>query len=222
MKRYYYPLKWIVWALATIFYFCEFFVLVPPSVLIPKFMSAFSVNATAISTFIGFYFYYMHDPMQLPTGLSSNRYMTKKLIRVVAFLERLGSFFFSLADGFWLGYLGGFSERIRKKKSIFLLLCLLRGVLLNAVACVPYVSLPMLFFSFFLFGCASEAQGLNFHYSIDSNPLLGKGKIFAFINFIVIISATALQTLLGFLLDSEWKNKGLGSTHLSSIRYDYL
>lgn len=100
-------MAWVIFILAIAFYFYEFFIRVSPSVMVPELMKAFGVNATAVGTLSGFYFY-IYAPMQLPVGVLTDRFGARKLLALAAFGAGLGMLLFSVSDFYWLAAVGRF------------------------------------------------------------------------------------------------------------------
>jgi len=100
-------MKWIIFVLAATFYFYEFFIRVAPGTMVPQLMGAFNVDATAIGTLSGFYFF-IYAPMQIPVGSLIDRYGARRLLVFSSFAAGLGSLIFSLAHSFWMAASGRF------------------------------------------------------------------------------------------------------------------
>jgi len=105
MHRIYHPIKWVVWALAALFYFYEFLIRVAPTVMVSELMSAFGVTATAIGTLSAFYFF-TYGPLQLPVGILTDRYGARKLLALASLIAGLGSLLFAIAQEYWVAALG--------------------------------------------------------------------------------------------------------------------
>ena len=100
-------MRWIIWFLASFFYFYEYFLRVAPSVMVPELMNAFSVDATAIGSLSAFYFY-IYAPMQIPVGVMTDRFGARKLLAIAAFVAGIGSLFFAFSPYYWVAALGRF------------------------------------------------------------------------------------------------------------------
>lgn len=107
MKKNNHPIKWMIWALAALFYFYEYFLRVAPGVMIPELMDAFSVDATAIGSLSAFYFY-IYAPMQLPVGIMTDMYGARKLLAIAALVAGIGSLLFGLSSYYTIASLGRF------------------------------------------------------------------------------------------------------------------
>jgi MFS family permease len=64
---------WMLWGLASGFYFLEYLARVAPGVMVPELMSAFSTTAFGLGSFAAF-FYYGYVLMQLPVGILVDRW----------------------------------------------------------------------------------------------------------------------------------------------------
>jgi len=99
--------------------------------------------------------------------------------------------------------IGIYSDKIQKKKQIFLIATL---IALCFMSLIIYVKLSIFLLCTFLFlvGFMSSTQLLNFSYAIDVNPIEVKGTAAAFTNCIVVIGTATLQPFVGYLLDLNW------------------
>ncbi len=84
---------WIVCALGALFYCYEYFLRITPSVMMPQLMSAFHIDATALGTIVSFY-YFAYTPMQLPVGITMDRYGPRRLLIFAALVCACGVFLF--------------------------------------------------------------------------------------------------------------------------------
>lgn len=85
---------WIVCTLGALFYCYEYFLRITPSVMMPQLMSAFHINATTLGTIVSFY-YFAYTPMQLPVGITMDRYGPRRLLIFAALVCACGVFLFS-------------------------------------------------------------------------------------------------------------------------------
>jgi MFS family permease len=83
----------IAWGIALIFYFLEYVARSAPAVMIPELSSAFRVNAVAVSTIIGFY-YYTYSVAALVAGASLDRFGAKASVPFGCALLALGCVLF--------------------------------------------------------------------------------------------------------------------------------
>lgn len=85
---------WIVWILAALFFLCEYFARVAPSVMVPDLMRYFHVCAFALGSLSAF-FYYAYIAMQLPVGALVDRFGPHRLLTCAAALCGLSVILFS-------------------------------------------------------------------------------------------------------------------------------
>ncbi|MDF1653548.1 MAG: MFS transporter [Coxiellaceae bacterium] len=76
---------WAIWALASAFFFAEYFARVSPSVMIRPLMIALNVNAYQLGSLSAF-FYYAYVAMQLPVGALMDRFGPRWLLTAMALL----------------------------------------------------------------------------------------------------------------------------------------
>ncbi|MBI5273911.1 MAG: MFS transporter, partial [Chlamydiales bacterium] len=98
-------IRWIIWALAAIFYFYEYLLRISPSVMIPELMQTYHVDAAAIGFMVAFYLY-AYAPMQLVVGVLMDQYGAKKLLTLASIICGLGSILFGLSNHIVLAGIG--------------------------------------------------------------------------------------------------------------------
>ena len=76
---------WAIWALASAFFFAEYFARVSPSVMIQPLMVALNVNAYQLGSLSAF-FYYAYVAMQLPVGALMDRFGPRWLLTAMALI----------------------------------------------------------------------------------------------------------------------------------------
>lgn len=74
---------WIIWSLAALFFFSEYFARVAPGVMVPHLMQAFHTNAFQLGSLSAF-FYYAYVGMQIPVGTLMDRFGPHKLLTLMA------------------------------------------------------------------------------------------------------------------------------------------
>lgn len=94
-------MKWVIWALASFFYFYEYLLRVSPSVMVPELMATFHIEAVAVGVVSAFYFY-AYAPMQLPVGVLMDRYGARKLLTVASWICAVGALLFGISYQIWL------------------------------------------------------------------------------------------------------------------------
>lgn len=87
---------WLIWGLGAAFFFVEYFARVAPSVMVPDLMKHFAVDAFALGTLSGF-FYYAYVGMQVPVGILVDRYGAHRLLTIMCFVCGLGCLLFASA-----------------------------------------------------------------------------------------------------------------------------
>lgn len=97
--------SWIIWFLAVLFYFYEYFFRVSPSVIVPELMKAFQVNAVTIGFLSGFYFY-SYSPMQIPVGLLMDKYGARRLLSFASCICGIGGLMMASAFHIVLAEIG--------------------------------------------------------------------------------------------------------------------
>ena len=100
-------LKWLVWFLAAMFFFYEYFLRVSPSVATSELMASFHVKAFALGGLTAA-FYYAYIMMQIPVGILVDRYGPKRLLVSSTFLCALSTILFALAKNIETAYLARF------------------------------------------------------------------------------------------------------------------
>lgn len=98
-------LGWIIWFLASLFYFYENIIQVSPGVMVPDIMAALSINSTALGGLIAFFFY-SYASMQIPVGIMVDHYNARVLLTVAALACVVGSVMFGMAHHFVMAAVG--------------------------------------------------------------------------------------------------------------------
>ena len=99
--------SWLIWSLAVLFLFYEFFIRVFPTAMVAELMSAFKVNAGRLGLLSSFYFY-SYAPMQIPVGLLMDRFGARKLLTFASLICAIGAFAFSFSFDFSIAAVGRF------------------------------------------------------------------------------------------------------------------
>lgn len=106
-KGHYHPLKWIIWSLAVVFLFYEYFIRVTPSLIVPELMQAFHINAGQVGLLSSFYFY-AYAMMQVPVGFLSDRFGARYLLSFGCLFCGIGGLLFGMSASLFLASLGRF------------------------------------------------------------------------------------------------------------------
>ena len=91
LKKYY---PWIIWGLAALFFFFEYFARVAPSVMVEPLMRSFKVDAFHLGSLSAF-FYYAYVAMQIPVGTLMDRFGPHKLLTLMAGLSGVACLVFA-------------------------------------------------------------------------------------------------------------------------------
>lgn len=86
--------SWTVVLCGALFYFYQFVIRVCPNVIGDDIMRDFSINASAWGVIVGFY-YWAYSGMQLPLGISMDRWGPRRIIAAAGFLCGLACFLFA-------------------------------------------------------------------------------------------------------------------------------
>lgn len=93
-KQFSYLQPWIIWFIAGLFYMYEFVHRVSPNVMVPELMREFSVSGQALGN-LSAYYYYAYAIAQIPVGILLDRYSSRYLLMLAAFIIAAGSFIFA-------------------------------------------------------------------------------------------------------------------------------
>ena len=96
---------WLVWILASSFFFYKYILQVSPSVMVTDLMAAFSLSGAGMGNLAAFYFY-AYLIMQLPSGIMLDRYSPRYLITGAILTCTLGAYLFASAQTFWVAAVG--------------------------------------------------------------------------------------------------------------------
>lgn len=97
-KKKAYPLgglrAWFTVGCGAIFYCYQFIIRVFPNVLSEEIMQTFAIDAAAFGLIIGF-FYWTYSGMQIPLGITMDKFGPRRLLTVAGFMCGLGCFIFA-------------------------------------------------------------------------------------------------------------------------------
>ena len=96
---------WLVWLPAALVFTYAFFHRVAPSVMIDPLMCDLSVGAAVLGNLSAFYFY-AYAGLQIPVGMSVDRWGPRRVLTIATGFCALGSLCFALSDTLGLLYLG--------------------------------------------------------------------------------------------------------------------
>ena len=93
---------WVIWGVAALFYFYEFFVRAAPAAMAPELQETFNLTAAGLGAAIGAY-YLIYSPCQLVAGSFLDRFGAKTILVPSSFICSLGCFLEVVGhDAFWL------------------------------------------------------------------------------------------------------------------------
>jgi len=107
MKHPVHARRWIIWGLAVLFYFYEYFLRVAPSVMVRELLASFHIGAGVFGTMTAFYLY-AYAPMQIPVGILMDRFGARKLLTLAALACGLSAVLFGVATNIWLANISRF------------------------------------------------------------------------------------------------------------------
>ena len=96
---------WLVWLPAALVFTYAFFHRVAPSVMIDPLMRDFGVGAAVLGNLSAFYFY-AYAGLQIPVGMSVDRWGPRRVLTIATGFCALGSLCFAFSDTLGLLYLG--------------------------------------------------------------------------------------------------------------------
>lgn len=97
--------SWLIWGCAALFYCYQFMLRVSPGVMAEDLMASFNVDACALGTIVGFY-YYTYAALQIPIGTLMDRFKPRRMLTFAAILCSLGTLVFSSADSLYIAAIG--------------------------------------------------------------------------------------------------------------------
>lgn len=103
----YYVRAGFVCFLASLFYLYDFVLQVAPSVITNNLMGELGLGATGVGIMSAFFFY-AYAPMQLPAGLSYDKFSPRFILATATAICALGGLFFSLGQGLLMLCIGRF------------------------------------------------------------------------------------------------------------------
>jgi len=105
-KKFTYLLPSVMWLLSVLLFAYQYLLQVSPGVMTQDLMRDFNVNATALGSLAGCYFY-PYALMQIPSGLALDHYGAQRpLLPIAAFICALGCFLFAATSLFALTVIG--------------------------------------------------------------------------------------------------------------------
>lgn len=102
-----YKFGWFLFGLTALFYCYEYLLRIAPSVMSQELMQYYALNATGFGSFFAVY-YYIYTPMQIPVGVLFDRFGSRFLLTLAAFICALGTFVFASSHHLWMAQLARF------------------------------------------------------------------------------------------------------------------
>jgi MFS family permease len=99
---------------------------------------------------------------------------------------------------------GWLSDRLGRRKPLYLLGCAVALGGWSAIVCVPHLPLPLLAGVLVLTGLSSGCMILSFAFAKESVPAYLAGTVTGVINMGVMLGPTLLQPAVGWVLDRRW------------------
>jgi len=96
---------WFVWSFAAFFYLYQFVLRNFPGVMTEDIMRDFSVDACSLGILTAFYLV-SYSSLQIPVGLSMDKFGPTRLLRGAILLCALGTAIFAMADSFYIACFG--------------------------------------------------------------------------------------------------------------------
>ncbi len=100
-----YLFAWLVWGLAATFYFSDYLARVAPGVMHRSLQLDFGINEAGFGILTAS-FYIPYIIMQMPVGLTVDRFSIRKLLTVMSLITALGCCVFGLAQGLFSASIG--------------------------------------------------------------------------------------------------------------------
>jgi sugar phosphate permease len=105
MQKISFKKSWLIWGCAALFYCYQFMLRVSPGVMTEDLMLSFQVDACALGTLTGFY-YYTYSAMQIPIGSLMDYFKPRRMLCLETILCSLGVLLFSSADSIYTAAFG--------------------------------------------------------------------------------------------------------------------
>ncbi|MBE0532128.1 MAG: MFS transporter [Rhodospirillales bacterium] len=96
---------WAVWSVGALFFCYAFFQRMVPSVTVADIMRDFGVGGAVLGNLAAFYFY-AYAGLQIPVGVTIDRFGPRRVLAAAAVLSGIGSLIFALAPTIDVAYMG--------------------------------------------------------------------------------------------------------------------
>ncbi|MFZ9035605.1 MAG: MFS transporter [Francisellaceae bacterium] len=90
-----------IWFLGAFFFFCEYFLRVFPSVMIPQLSDKFGITAAGLGALSAF-FYYPYIFMQIPVGVITDKFGPRRVMSVAAIVTGVACVLFAMSNNLTL------------------------------------------------------------------------------------------------------------------------
>lgn len=131
---------------------------------------------------------------------------------------------------FFLGWIiggplvGHYSDRIGKRRPIFITSGFVCCILMLLLIYLPVYSIYVAYVILFAIGFFSSGQNLGYCVAIELNPIKAKGTAVAITNFLTYLGGSIVQPLVGTILVSAWSGptpiiKGIPEYTLQNYQY---
>src|SRR6188474_1907205 len=87
----------IAWLIAAVYYFYQYGLRSAPAVMMPELSSAFNINAVAVASIVGL-FYYGYSPFSLVAGAAMDRFGPRRLLPGAAAVVGVGALLFATGN----------------------------------------------------------------------------------------------------------------------------
>jgi len=94
-------MPWVICLIAAIFYAYDYLIRVQPSVMLHELMHFYGTDAVGVGLLSAFYFY-AYTPLQIPAGLIVDRYSTRMVLTLSAFICAVGTILFATVDNYYI------------------------------------------------------------------------------------------------------------------------
>jgi len=113
--------------------------------------------------------------------------------------------------------LGGLSDRIGRRKPLYIAGCLLHAACWALILFIPALPIPVLLVLILIVGLATGAMIISFAFVKESVPLHLAGTVSGVCNMGVMLGPTLLQPAMGWMLDRHWAGQTDGAVRIYSL-----